>query len=70
MGGDEVRLPLSYVQDRELVITGAFLYANTWPTAIRLAGEGRVKLDPLVTATMDWTRWKRRSRRHVKTPPP
>jgi len=49
MGGDEVRLPLSYVQDRELTITGAFRYANTWPTAIRLAGEGRVQLDPLVT---------------------
>ena len=49
MGGDEVRLALSYVQDRELTITGAFRYANTWPTAIRLAAEGRVELDPLVT---------------------
>lgn len=49
MGGDEVRLPLSYVQDRELTITGAFRYANTWPTAIRLAGDGLVELDPLVT---------------------
>jgi L-iditol 2-dehydrogenase len=49
MGGDEVRLPLSYVQDRELVITGAFRYANTWPTAIRLAASKRVELDPLVT---------------------
>ncbi len=49
MGGDEVRLPLSYVQDRELVITGAFRYANTWPTAIGLAASGQVALDPLVT---------------------
>ena len=31
MGGDELTLPLSYVQDRELVVTGAFRYANTWP---------------------------------------
>jgi L-iditol 2-dehydrogenase len=49
MGGDEVRLPLSYVQDRELVITGAFRYANTWPTAIQLAASGRVDLDSMVT---------------------
>jgi L-iditol 2-dehydrogenase len=49
MGGDEVRLPLSYVQDRELVITGAFRYANTWPTAISLTASGRVDLDSLVT---------------------
>ena len=27
MGGDTVQLPLSYVQDRELTITGAFRYA-------------------------------------------
>jgi L-iditol 2-dehydrogenase len=49
MGGDEVRLPLSYVQDRELVVTGAFRYANTWPTAINLAAAGRVDLDAMVT---------------------
>ncbi len=49
MGGDEVRLPLSYVQDRELIITGAFRYANTWPIAIRLAASGRVDLDVMVT---------------------
>jgi L-iditol 2-dehydrogenase len=49
MGGDEVRLPLSYVQDRELVVTGAFRYANTWPTAIGLAASGRVDLDSMVT---------------------
>lgn len=49
MGGDEVRLPLSYVQDRELVITGAFRYANTWPAAIELVASGRVDLDAMVT---------------------
>ena len=49
MGGDEVRLPLSYLQDRELMLTGAFRYANTWPIAIRLAATGRVELDSLVT---------------------
>jgi L-iditol 2-dehydrogenase len=49
MGGDEVTLPLSYLQDRELVLTGAFRYANTWPTAITLAASGKVDLDRMVT---------------------
>ena len=49
MGGDELRLPLSYIQDREITMTGAFRYANTWPTAISLAASGRVQLNRLVT---------------------
>jgi L-iditol 2-dehydrogenase len=49
MGSDELSLPLPYVQDHELVLTGAFRYANTWPTAIALAASGRVDLDLLVT---------------------
>lgn len=53
MGGDEVTLPLSYLQDRELVITGAFRYANTWPTAIDLVANGRVQLGELVTGHYD-----------------
>lgn len=53
MGGDEVTLPLSYLQDRELVITGAFRYANTWPTAIDLVAHGKVQLSHLVTGHYD-----------------
>lgn len=49
MGGDEVPLPLSVVQERELEVTGTFRYANTWPTAIALVAAGRVDLDRLVT---------------------
>ncbi|MCW2752124.1 MAG: tdh [Aeromicrobium sp.] len=49
MGGDTVQLPLPYVQDHELTITGAFRYANTWPIAIQLAASGRVDLDSIVT---------------------
>lgn len=49
MGGDTVELPLSHVQDRELVVTGAFRYANTWPTAIELVASGKVDLDSMVT---------------------
>jgi L-iditol 2-dehydrogenase len=49
MGGDELALPLSVVQERELSVTGTFRYANTWPTAIALVTSGRVTLDVLVT---------------------
>lgn len=49
MGADDVPLPVSRIQERELTVTGTFRYANTWPTAIALAASGRVALDPLVT---------------------
>ena len=49
MGGDELPLPLSRVQERELTVTGTFRYAHTWPAAIALAASGRVELDRLVT---------------------
>jgi L-iditol 2-dehydrogenase len=49
MGGDEIPLPLSVVQGRELEVTGTFRYANTWPTAIALVAAGRIDLDRLVT---------------------
>src|SRR6266550_3044958 len=49
MGADELKLPLGVVQQHELLITGTFRYANTWPTAIALAASGRVSLDDLVT---------------------
>lgn len=49
MGGDLLPLPLSVIQERELWITGAFRYANTWPAAIGLVTAGSVDLDVLVT---------------------
>jgi L-iditol 2-dehydrogenase len=49
MGGDELALPLSHVQNFEIELTGTFRYANTWPTAIALAASGSVDLDRLVT---------------------
>jgi len=48
---DDLRLPLSLVQTRELTITGTFRYADTYPTAIALAASGTVRLDDLVDAT-------------------
>ncbi len=50
MGGDEVSLPLSAIQEHELVVTGTFRYANTWPTAIGMVATGIVDLDRLVTS--------------------
>ncbi|MGB4137761.1 MAG: NAD(P)-dependent alcohol dehydrogenase [Microbacterium sp.] len=49
MGADEAPLPLSRIQNRELVVTGVFRYANTYPTAIALIEKGLVDLDSLVT---------------------
>jgi L-iditol 2-dehydrogenase len=51
MGGDEVLLPLSVVQERELEVMGTFRYAGTWPIGIALVDAGRVDLDRLVTGS-------------------
>jgi L-iditol 2-dehydrogenase len=49
-GSPTMELPIQLIQNRELVLTGVFRYANTWPTAIALAESGRVDLDAMVTA--------------------
>ncbi|MCC9204105.1 NAD(P)-dependent alcohol dehydrogenase [Arthrobacter sp. zg-Y769] len=49
MGAEDVELPVGVIQNREIWLTGVFRYANTWPTAIALAAEGKVDLDVLVT---------------------
>lgn len=49
MGADEVALPVSTIQNRELNVTGIFRYANTWQAAIQLVASGAVDLDALVT---------------------
>ncbi|CAM3697592.1 NAD(P)-dependent alcohol dehydrogenase [Tsukamurella ocularis] len=49
MGADDLELPVLLIQSRELLLTGVFRYANTWPTAIALASSGRVDLDGMVT---------------------
>lgn len=48
---DQLTLPLSLLQTRELTVTGSFRYANTYPAAIALASSGAVPLDDLVDAT-------------------
>lgn len=49
MGLPEIPLPITTIQNRELIVTGVFRYANTWPTAISLVARGIVDLDRMVT---------------------
>lgn len=49
MGGSEVPLPVSRLQNYELELTGTFRYAHTWPAAMSLVESGRVRLDSLVS---------------------
>ena len=51
-GAESMELPTQLIQNRELVLTGVFRYANTWPTAIALVESGRVDLDAMVTARL------------------
>jgi L-iditol 2-dehydrogenase len=51
MGLPEIAFPVTTIQNRELVVTGVFRYANTWPTAISLVAGGLVDLDAMVTGT-------------------
>jgi L-iditol 2-dehydrogenase len=53
MGVDEMTLPVSFIQNREIVLTGTFRYANTWPAAVSLAARREVDLDALVTGHVD-----------------
>lgn len=49
LGADDVELPVSYIQNREIWLSGVFRYTNTWPLAIQLIADGKVDLDVLVT---------------------
>ncbi|RKO26151.1 NAD(P)-dependent alcohol dehydrogenase [Pseudarthrobacter phenanthrenivorans] len=49
LGADDVEFPVSYIQNREIWLSGVFRYTNTWPLAIQLIADGKVDLDVLVT---------------------
>jgi L-iditol 2-dehydrogenase len=49
-GAEEMELPLSVIQARELSVTGVFRYVDTWPAATAIAASGEASLDALVTA--------------------
>lgn len=47
--GEEVSVPLSVLQNREITLTGIFRYAHTYPAAIALVAAGRIDLDAIVS---------------------
>ncbi len=53
MGADEYPVPIGYIQNMEISVTGVFRYTDTWPAAIHLVTSGAVDLDSLVTAHYD-----------------
>ena len=48
---EQTSVPLAFIQTSEILLTGTFRYANTYPTAINLAASGKVDLDAMVTSS-------------------
>jgi len=46
---EEVSVPMSFLQNREITLTGTFRYANTYADAIALVATGRIDLKPIIT---------------------
>src|SRR6266516_976735 len=46
---EEVSVPMSFLQKREITLTGTFRYANTYEDAIALVAAGRIDLQSLIT---------------------
>ncbi|GAC1398629.1 MAG: hypothetical protein NVS4B12_27160 [Ktedonobacteraceae bacterium] len=47
--GEELRVPMSFMQNREITVTGTFRYANTYADAIALVASGRIEVRSLIT---------------------
>ena len=46
---EESSIPLAFIQNREITLTGTFRYANPYPAAIELAATGKVDLEAIIT---------------------
>src|SRR5260370_268735 len=46
---EEQRIPLAYLQQRAITLTGTFRYAHTYRDAITLVSSGRVEVQSLIT---------------------
>jgi L-iditol 2-dehydrogenase len=53
MGSGDFALPIGYIQNMEINVTGVFRYTDTWPAAIHLVASGAVDLDGMVTGRYD-----------------
>jgi L-iditol 2-dehydrogenase len=49
--GEEASIPLSFLQNNEIILTGIFRYANTYQDAIALVAAGRIDLKSMITST-------------------
>lgn len=47
--GEETSIPMSFLQNREITLTGTFRYANTYADAIALVATGRVDVKSIIT---------------------
>ena len=47
--GEELSVPVSFIQNREITLTGTFRYANTYADAIALVATGRIDVRPIIT---------------------
>ena len=47
--GEELRTPISFIQNREITLTGTFRYANTYADAIALVASGRIDVRSIIT---------------------
>ncbi|HYL45327.1 MAG TPA: NAD(P)-dependent alcohol dehydrogenase [Ktedonobacteraceae bacterium] len=47
--GEELSVPMSFIQNREIILTGTFRYANTYADAIALVTTGRVDVRSIIT---------------------
>jgi L-idonate 5-dehydrogenase len=55
VGVNDVVLPVNDLMVREISLLGSFRYADEFPNAIRLAVNGRIGFDGLITATIPFT---------------
>ena len=47
--GEELSVPMSFIQNHEIVLTGTFRYANTYADAIALVASGRIEVRSIIT---------------------
>ena len=47
--GEEVSVPMAFLQNLEITLTGTFRYANTYADAIELVATGHIDLKPIIT---------------------
>jgi len=47
--GEELSVPISFIQNREITLTGTFRYANCYADAIALVATGRIDVRSIIT---------------------